>query len=50
MQLPKTPFDLTGRTAIISGSSTGNGRGIAIALAAAGADSESALATPVLLE
>lgn len=32
-------FDLTGRTAIITGSSTGNGRAIAIALAEAGADS-----------
>jgi NAD(P)-dependent dehydrogenase (short-subunit alcohol dehydrogenase family) len=33
-------FDLTGRTAIITGSSTGNGRAIAISLAQAGADSE----------
>ncbi|ORY90304.1 short-chain dehydrogenase/reductase SDR [Leucosporidium creatinivorum] len=31
-------FDLTGRTAIITGSSTGNGRAIAISLAQAGAD------------
>lgn len=36
-----TPYDLTGRTAIVTGSSTGNGRAIAIALAEAGADSMS---------
>ncbi|GAA6019101.1 hypothetical protein JCM10207_006543 [Rhodosporidiobolus poonsookiae] len=33
-----SPFDLSGRTAIITGSSTGNGRAIAISLAEAGAD------------
>lgn len=31
-----SPFNLTGRTAIITGTSTGNGRAIAISLAEAG--------------
>ena len=33
-----TPFDLTGKTALVTGANTGLGQGIAIALAAAGAD------------
>ncbi len=33
-----SPFDLAGRTAIVTGANTGIGQGIAIALAAAGAD------------
>ncbi|BGO90246.1 hypothetical protein NBRC10512_004767 [Rhodotorula toruloides] len=32
------PYDLSGRTAIVTGSSTGNGRAIAVALAQCGAD------------
>jgi 2-deoxy-D-gluconate 3-dehydrogenase len=34
----KSPFDLTGRSAIVTGASTGLGRGMTCALAAAGAD------------
>jgi len=37
------PYDLTGRTAIVTGSSTGNGRAIATSLAEAGVNSELAL-------
>lgn len=33
-----SPFDLSGRTAIVTGSSTGNGRAIAVSLSQAGAD------------
>lgn len=34
------PYDLFGRTAIVTGSSTGNGRAIAVSLAEAGVNSE----------
>jgi len=40
----KAPYDLSGRTAIVTGSSTGNGRAIAISLAQAGVNSEYAIA------
>ncbi len=36
--MTKSPFDLTGKTAIVTGANTGIGQGIAVALAQAGAD------------
>lgn len=39
-------FDLTGRTAIVTGCATGNGRAIAIALAEAGVDSKYSASPP----
>jgi 2-deoxy-D-gluconate 3-dehydrogenase len=36
--MASTPFDLSGRTAIVTGANTGIGQGIALALAKAGAD------------
>lgn len=38
MTQPASPFDLTGRTALVTGASVGLGAGMAIGLAAAGAD------------
>ena len=36
--MPKNPFDLAGKTALVTGANTGIGQGIAVALAQAGAD------------
>jgi 2-dehydro-3-deoxy-D-gluconate 5-dehydrogenase len=41
-----SPFDLTGRVAVITGANTGIGQGIALALAAAGADIAAVGRTP----